>query len=103
MDEALADFLRYLALEKNASALTAKSYREDLSQAIAFLSERFQARKPGQVTSRQVRAYSAWLHEQGYAKTTIARRIAALRSWFRHMCRQGALSANPADGLRGPR
>ena len=44
-----------------------------------------------------------WLHEQGYAKTTIARRLAAVRSWFRFLCRRGVLTANPADGLRGPR
>jgi integrase/recombinase XerC len=50
-----------------------------------------------------VRAYLAWLHEQGYAKTTIARRLAAVRSWCRFLCRQGILVANPAQGLRGPR
>src|SRR5262249_19153156 len=35
--------------------------------------------------------------------TTVARRLAAVRSWCRFLCRQGALAANPADGLRGPR
>jgi integrase/recombinase XerC len=45
----------------------------------------------------------AWLHEQGYAKTTVARRLAAVRSWCRFLCRQGTLAASPADGLRGPR
>jgi integrase/recombinase XerC len=50
-----------------------------------------------------VRAYLAWLSEQGYAKTTVARRMAAVRSWFRFLCRQGTVSSNPADGLRSPR
>ena len=54
-------------------------------------------------TTRRARAYLAWLHEQGYAKTTVARRMAAVRSWCRFLCRQGTLKANPADGLRGPR
>jgi integrase/recombinase XerC len=45
----------------------------------------------------------AWLHEQGYAKTSMARHIAAVRSFCRFLCRQGVLEANPADGLRGPR
>lgn len=103
MEEALAEFWRHLALEKNASACTVKSYREDLSQATAFFKERFQTQTPAQLSARQLRAYAAWLHEQGYAKSTIARRIAALRSWFRFLCRRGALEANPADGLRGPR
>jgi integrase/recombinase XerC len=103
MEAAIADFLRFLALEKNASELTAKSYREDLTQAATFFKETYQTKQPGQISSRHMRALTAWLHEQGYAKTTIARRIAAVRSWFRYLCRQGTLSANPAEGLRGPR
>ena len=104
MDEALADFLRHLALEKQASDLTVKSYREDLSQAREFLLTQLGGDAvPSRVTSRHLRAFIVWLHEQGYAKTTIARRLAAVRSWFRFLCQRGAVSANPADGLRGPR
>jgi integrase/recombinase XerC len=106
MEEALADFLRHLGLEKNASAFTVKSYREDLTQAIGFFRGRLPADKPlrpDQITTRLLRAYLAWLHEQGYAKTTVARRVAAMRSWCRFLCRQGVLTTNPADGLRGAR
>jgi len=105
MEEALADFLRYLGLEKNASAYTVKSYREDLNQALEFFRARLggQAMQPSQLTMRLLRSYLAWLHERGYAKTTMARRIAAVRSLCRFLCRQGVLETNPADGLRGPR
>ena len=103
MDEACADFLRYLSLEKNASELTVKSYREDLTQAASFFKETYQAEDPRKLNSRHLRAFTVWLHEKGYAKTTIARRIAAVRSWFRYLCRQGTMEANPAEGLRGPR
>jgi integrase/recombinase XerC len=105
MDEAMADFLRHLGLEKNASAHTVKSYREDLQQALGYFRERLgsQAVGPGQLSTRLLRSYVAWLHEQGYARTTVARRIAAVRSWCRYLCRQGVLEVNPADGLRGPR
>jgi integrase/recombinase XerC len=105
MDEALAQFLRYLGLEKNSSAYTVKSYREDLNQATAFFRDKIGASSvsPDRVSTRHVRAYLAWLSEQGYARTTIARRLAALRSWFRYLCRQGRLNANPCDGVRGPR
>lgn len=104
MEEALAEFLRHLSLEKHASGLTIKSYREDLSQAIEFLGTAIGAKAaPADVASRHLRAFLVWLHEQGYARTTIARRIAAVRSWFRFLCRRGMLASNPADGLRGPR
>lgn len=104
MDQALADFLRHLGLERNASAHTVKSYREDLTQAVGFFRERLgPAARPDQVTTRLLRAFLAWLHDQGYARTTISRRIAAVRSWCRFLCRQGVLDKNPADGLRGPK
>src|SRR5947209_14573847 len=104
MEEVLADFLRHLGLEKNASAHTVKSYREDLTQALEFFRGKLgESATPSQLTTRVLRAYLAWLHDQGYAKTTIARRVAALRSWCRFLCRQGTLTENPADGLRAPR
>ena len=105
MEEALAEFLRHLALEKNSSAHTVKSYREDLVQALGYFSEKLPGpnAQPAQLTTRAAAPYLAWQHEKGYAKTTIARRLAAIRSWLRYLCRQGTLTSNPADGLRGPR
>ncbi len=105
MDEALAEYLRHLALEKNASAHTVKSYREDLTQAVEFFRTRLGSQSPrvDQLTTRLLRAHIAWLSEQGYARSTIARRLAAVRSWCRFLCRQGTLTSNPALGLRGPR
>jgi integrase/recombinase XerC len=105
MEEALAEYLRHLALEKNASAHTVKSYREDLTQALEFFRTRLPpgAAGPARLSARLLRAYLAWLHEQRYAKSTIARRVAAVRSWCRWLCRQGTLPGNPADGLRTPR
>src|SRR5205823_13781270 len=82
-----------------------KSYRDDLTQAVGFFREQLPggSLKPDRLTTRVLRAYLAWLHGQGYAKTTIARRLAAVRSWLRYLCRQGVIARNPSDGLRGPR
>jgi integrase/recombinase XerC len=105
LEEALAEFLRHLAVEKNASAHTVKSYREDLTLALTF----FRSRPGGEsleaagLTTRLLRAHLAWLHDRGYAKSTVARHLAAVRSWCRFLCRQGELETNPAVGLRGPR
>jgi integrase/recombinase XerC len=105
MDEALGAFLRYLGLEKNASAHTVKSYREDLTQAAGFFRQHLalEAVPLDRLTTRLLRSYLAWLHDQGYAKSTVSRRLAAVRSFARYLVRQGQLPANPADGLRGPR
>jgi integrase/recombinase XerC len=104
MHDLLADYLRHLALERHSSAHTVKSYREDLTQAVEYLQTQLPGSlNPQRVTPRILRAYLAWLHEQGYARTTVARRLASVRSWMRYLCRQGVLAKNPADGLRGPR
>ena len=105
MEERIADYLRHLSLEKNASAYTVKSYREDLTQAMEFFRDRLGTSTPeaAQVTPRVLRAHLAWLHEQGYAKATISRRLAAVRSFLRFLCRQGELQSNPGDALKGPR
>jgi integrase/recombinase XerC len=104
MDQHLADFLRHLALERNASGYTVKSYREDLTQAIVQWSEILGERyTPGQVSNRTIRRYVAWLHEQGYSRSTTARRIAAVRSFFRYLCRQSIVTANPTQGIRSPK
>lgn len=84
--------------------MTVKSYREDLSQAIDYLTGQAGGTlTPQRLTTRLVRAYLAWLSTQGYARSTIARRLAALRSCCRFLCLRGVLDRNPADGLRGPR
>src|SRR5262249_3260077 len=56
-----------------------------------------------QMNARLLRAYLAWLNDQGYAKSTVARRMSAVRSWCRFLRRQGTMATNPADGLRAPR
>ena len=105
MEQGLAEFLTHLGLEKNASDKTVKSYREDLTQALSFSRERLKKNHvdPADWTTRLLRAFLAWLHEQEYAKSTIARRLAAVRSFGKYLCRQGVLKTNPAQSLRGPR
>ncbi len=105
MQTEVGRFLQYLNAERNASALTVKSYREDLGNLAAFLVESYGGRTPdaGHVTTLDLRGYLAHLHQQQYAKTTIARRLAALRSFFRFGQREGWAKSNPAKPLRTPR
>lgn len=105
LEEGLAEFLTHLGLEKNSSDKTVKAYREDLTQALGFARERLKKSQvaPADWTTRVLRAFVSWLHEQGYAKSTVARRLAAVRSFGKYLCRQGVLETNPAAGLRGPR
>jgi integrase/recombinase XerC len=105
LEQGLADFLTHLAVERQSSHQTVKSYREDLTQALAFIREHLKigAVSPQDWSTRTLRAYVAWMHAQGYAKTTVARRLAAVRAFGKFLCREGVLSFNPAEALRGPR
>jgi integrase/recombinase XerC len=105
MRTAISRFLQYLRVERNASELTIKSYREDLAALVDYLGE---ARggscpAPGDITVLDLRGYVAAVHAAGYAKTTIARRLASLRSFFRFGLREGWTKTNPAKPLRNPR
>jgi len=104
MYSAIDGFLRYLKIERNASELTLKSYGEDFGSLLDYFRDRVgEVTEPGQVHIAQLRGYIAYLHECEYARTTIARRLASLRSFFRYCQREGLVTANPAKALRTPR
>jgi integrase/recombinase XerC len=104
MHSATARFLRYLQVERNASELTVKSYREDLTALMEFLRGRADPLpRPDQITPLDLRQYVAALHQAGYAKSSVARHLATLRSFFRFARREGLCEQNPAKPLRNPR
>ncbi len=97
-------FLDFMKLEKNSSAHTVKSYAEDLFLARDFFTKQLGgAADVDTISSRTMRGFLAHLHENGYAPSSIARRLSALRSFFRYTSREGATEKNPAEGLRTPK
>lgn len=97
-------FLQYLRAERNASDLTIKSYREDLQALEQYLTQAFgECPAVENITTLDLRGYISSLHTVGYAKTTVARRLASLRSFFRFGAREGWSKNNPAKPLRNPR
>jgi len=95
-------FLRQLVAERGASPLTIKSYREDLLQVEEFLLSAG-CRRPADATSPVLRRFAAGLHATGYAASTVARKLASLRSFYAFGQREGWVKANPAKPLRSPR
>ena len=102
MTDPRAAFLRHLAVERNASAHTLRSYANDLSDFQAFLAARG-APDLAAADQRLVRAWLAALHARGLAPASVARRLAALRSCFRFLVRRGVMEGNPAREARSPR
>ncbi len=104
MQTEVQDFLRHLRLEKNASDLTIKSYSDDFESFYDYLRDRVGGiPHPESITIPVLRGFVSYLHECEYARTTIARRLAALRSFYRYTTREGVTSSNPAKALRTPR
>jgi len=104
MNQAIQRYLKYLKVERNSSDLTIKSYREDLAILFEYLSESLgREPRPSEITPLDLRTYVAALHEAGYAKSSVARRMASLRSFFRFCQRDGLCDHNPAKPLRNPR
>ncbi|HZN34060.1 MAG TPA: tyrosine recombinase XerC [Pirellulaceae bacterium] len=104
MHAAITQFLRFLSVERNAAELTIKSYREDLTSLADYLAQACgRTPSPGQVTPLDLRGYVSALHEAGYAKSSVARRLASLRTFYRFAQREGLAESNPAKPLRNPR
>ena len=104
MRAATAAFLRHLERERNASPHTLRAYGEDLAQFTHYLErELARAPRPEDVDHLLLRGFLAELHQRGLRKSSSARRLAGLRSFFRYLCREGRLAANPARGLLAPR
>lgn len=99
---AIERFLRFMTAERGASPLTVKSYREDLLQLEEFLVASG-CRSPADASSVILRRFAGGLHAAGYAPSTVARKVASMRSFYAFGQREGWLRTNPAKPIRSPK
>lgn len=97
MEEAVASFLDYITRQRELSANTRAAYRNDLTQLTKFL--RAQGVKNWQADSAWVGAFAQDLLKRGYSASTRARKVAAVRSFFRYLCEQGIVAEDPTKDL----
>ena len=104
MKQAIGKFLEYLRSVKNSSRHTVSNYGKDLEQFVAYLSPPgVEAPAPSAVTHMMIREFVGHLHDQGLQKSSIARKLAALRSFFKYCVREGHLKENPARLVPTPK
>ncbi|NUQ54609.1 MAG: site-specific integrase [Dehalococcoidia bacterium] len=105
MDDCIAQFLNFLAVEKNASNNTIAAYRNDLSQferhAVAGGGGR-QRRTWKEVDSDTVVAFVDDLRNRSYKDATVARKVAAVKSFFGFLAAEGLVDQDPTENLRSP-
>lgn len=104
MKQSIEKFLEYLRSVKNASPHTTTNYGKDLEQFRGFLMPPgTEEPNPRKVTHQLIREFVAHLHEQGLEKSSIARKLAALRSYFKYCVREGMVKENPARLVPTPK
>jgi len=100
-------YLKYLAVEKNSSPHTITSYQNDLSSFLDFCSEQeaidAENVKIHSITRLTIRLWLGELSEKGLAKSSIARKVATLRSFFKYCFKRGHIEKNPAHLLVVPK
>jgi integrase/recombinase XerC len=96
--KAVADFIRHLG-ERNASSHTIKAYRQDLLLFSAYAGSRGWK----QIDHITVRGFLSQLYDQGLSKPSVARSLAAVRSLFRWLAREGVVEQNPAKLVATPK
>ena len=107
MKESLTAFLNHLAVEKGASPNTVAAYSNDLTQLVEHVTsdgrDGHRISGWGQVDQRFLSDYVVKLHERGYSATTVARKIASVKSFFRFLMDEGEVTQDPKEHLSSPR
>ena len=104
MKPAIDKFFEYLHSVRNSSPHTIANYGIDLQQFVAFLSPPGAKPPPlPEITHNIIREFVAFLHDQGLQKSSIARKLAALRSFFKYCVREGILKESPARLVPTPK
>ena len=109
MEHLLAQFLEHLRYERNVSEHTLRNYAIDLAQFLEYLAPADPLtgarREPDvkEIDHITIREWLSELHNQNKKKTSIARKLASLRTFFQFLIREGAVEANPAKLVNTPR
>lgn len=100
MNQWVERFFRYLEVEKGASPLTVQAYRDDIGQF-----HRWQEHEGGydEISHFLLRRYLAWLKERGYARSSMARKLSATRSFLCFLQREGVLDGGAWTRVSTPR
>jgi integrase/recombinase XerC len=109
MKREIDEFINYIDLEKGYSPHTQESYRSDLQQFQAFLEQnRWSVKLNDQgaifdIDPVGIRKYLGLLHRDKLKKTSIGRKVAALKSFFKYLVKKGHLERNPAEFIQTPK
>ena len=100
----VADYLRVLANERGASAHTLRAYQRELNNFAVYIAEHYgKDQSAERIEHTHIRAYLGTLYDRGLTKSSTARALASIRSWFKWLARAGILEQNAAALVATPR
>ena len=102
MQEVFNKYISYLQAERNAFKYTVRNYTNDLMEFFAFARGK-DIKSLKEVNKQILRGYLGQLMEQGFAKSSIARKMSAIRSFYRYLMREEVVSASPAATTVSPK
>ena len=104
MKQHIDRFVAYLRYERNASPNTIREYRRDITQFMQFLTPPGEKTMPlAHVDHRVIREFVGWSYDQKLEKSSVARKLAALRTFFKFCVREGVVKQNPARLVSTPK
>jgi integrase/recombinase XerD len=103
MRKSLDEFLVFLAVEKGASSNTIAAYKNDLQQLADYIGSHGNSKTWQKLIRSDIQDFILDLKERGYTETSVARKVAAVRSFFAFLAAEGSINANPTEGLSSPR
>lgn len=106
MDDRIGHFLSFMSVEKGASGNTVAAYRNDLQQFDSYLTGvagNGRARDWEGLERAIITDYLLALKRKNYAEATVARKVAAIKSFFQYLQAEGMIRRNPAESLESPR
>jgi integrase/recombinase XerD len=102
MKESIKTFLNYLAVEKGYSENTISAYHNDLTGLVDFANTQASVSSWLNFNRQNMLSYMLHLKERGYVATTIARKVAAARSFFGFMVAEGLIKTDPTENMSSP-
>jgi len=102
MQEIFNKYISYLQAERNASVYTVRNYTNDLLEFFDFAREK-EIKSLKEINKQTLRGYLAHLMERGFAKSSIARKLSAIRSFYRYLLREEMVSSSPVATTTSPR
>jgi tyrosine recombinase XerC len=102
VEELFQKYIKHLQVERGISAYTVRNYSTDIQGFLDFLGSN-KVTSLSKVDRAMMRRYLGWLQEQGITRTSISRKLSALRSFYRYLMRENLVNSEPLSSLSAPK